>query len=152
MTEVDLVKAEALVKEYADKGWEKGKFGIGSIQWTGERTEGLMKHYRRVLNKYNAERKDGPELTRLTSAMLLEAEGDYMLEELTDVKKNYILIYPAWRDANAEHLNSAEAAANAAKALCQNYEVPHDPDGEKAKERKNKAKEIYDIMTKTPTK
>jgi IMP cyclohydrolase len=69
-----------------------------------------------------------------------------MLEELKDVKQGYISIYPDWKKANANKLNSGAAAEAAAQTLCRKYEKPANTEA-KAKERGETAILIYYIMS-----
>jgi len=134
--DVSLSAVERLIKTLAEHNWEEGKFGLGSIQWTGSRCQQLVKHYRDMAGDSDI----------ITENQALKAEGIYILEELEDVKQNYISIYPDWRKANAYQLNSDVAAESAAQALCRRYEIPADTEM-KAMERGKTAIEIYSIMT-----
>jgi len=133
---VSLSNVEKLLKELAKDDWEKGKFGLGSIQWTGNRCLKLVEHYRAVAGDSD----------RITKIQALQAEGNFILEELKDVKQGYILIYPDWRNANKGNLNSGEAAEAAAQELCKRYEKPADTD-KKAMERGKTSIKIYNIMS-----
>jgi len=134
--DVSLSKVEQLLNELAKDEWKKGKFGLGSIQWTGSRCQKLVEHYRAAAGDSDT----------ITESQALKAEGDYVLEELKDVKQDYILIYVNWKEANASKLNSGEAADAAAQELCRKYEIPADTEA-KAKERGKTAIRIYNIMS-----
>ena len=133
---VSLSKVEELITKLAKDNWNKGKFGLGSIQWTGSRCQRLVEHYRNAADKSDT----------ITESQAIEAEGEFILEELKDVKQEYISIYPDWRKANAANLNSGEAANKAAQALCRKYEKPANMEA-MALKRGETAIKIYNIMS-----
>jgi len=135
ITDVNIEDVQADLEILAANNW-KGKFGLGSIQWTGTRTQQLLKHYMRV-------KGDSDKITR---EQVLEAETDFMLEEMMDVKQTYISIYPDWRNNNKKRLNSNDAAENAAQRVCLRYEIPDRALG-KAADRGKTAVKIYKIMS-----
>ena len=141
MDVLSLSEVEKLVNKLAQDKWEKGKFGLGSIQWTGSRCQQLVKHYRVVAGDSD----------RITEIQALQAEGNFILEELKDVKQNFITIYPDWELANSYQLNSVEAADSAAQSLCLKYEVPYDKEtksverGKTTSCRRRKSIQIMDI-------
>ena len=131
---VSLYNVENLLKRLATDKWV-GKFGLGSIQWTEIRCQRLVEHYRAVAGNNDM----------ITELQAIQAEGNFILEELKDVKWRYIAIYPDWKDAKAKKLYSYKAAEKAAQELCKKYEIPVDKD-KKAKERGETAIKIYKIM------
>ena len=42
ITEVNMHELDLLLKKLKANKWQKGKFGLGCIQWTGERTYNLF--------------------------------------------------------------------------------------------------------------
>ena len=136
---VSLSEVEKLVNKLAQDKWENGQFGLGSIQWTGNRCQKLVGHYKKAAKNCDT----------ITEIQALQAEGNFILEELKDVKQGYISIYPDWREANSNKLDSSEAADKAAQALCLRYEIPFEKEA-KALERGKTAIEIYNIMAPTP--
>ena len=126
------------LKDMCDKlkkdNWQKGKFGLGTIQWTGERTYTLVEHYLRECN--NAD--------KISLEQVISAEGKMIINELKS--NSYKSIYDDWKRENQNNLNSENAAFGAASKICKKYEVPTEKE-KKAVERGNTAKQIYKIMT-----
>ena len=126
------------LKEMCDKlkkdKWQKGKFGLGIIQWTGERTSNLIDLYLKEVN--NAD--------NISLDQVISAEGKMVINELKS--NNYKYIYDNWKKDNISNLNSENAAFDAASKICIKYEVPSQKE-KKAIERGNTAKQIYTIMT-----
>ena len=126
------------LKEMCDKlkkdNWQKGKFGLGTIQWTGERAYNLV-----VLYLQECKNADTISLDQVISA-----EGKMIINELKS--NNYKSIYESWKNDNKNNLNTEKAAYDAASKICIKYEVPNDKE-KKAIERGNTAKQIYKIMT-----
>ena len=64
------------LKDMCDKlkkdKWQKGKFGLGTIQWTGERTYTLVQHYLKECNNADKISKD----------QVISAEGKMIIKEL----------------------------------------------------------------------
>ena len=125
------------LKEMCDKlkkdNWQKGKFGLGIIQWTGERTYNLADLYLKECN--NAD--------KISPDQVISAEGKMIINELKS--NNYKSIYESWKKDNINNLNSENAAYNAASKICIKYEVPTNKE-KKAIERGKTAKQIYNIM------
>ena len=132
ITDVSLDELYKLLEKLKKDNWQKGKFGLGCIQWTGGRTFSLVEIYR-----HECGFKDKISLKQATLA-----EGKMIINEL---KGSYIKTYNSWKKNN-NNLNSANAAYNAGYLVCKYYEVPADTENQ-AKIRGNTAKEIYNIMT-----
>ena len=126
------------LKEMCDKlkkdNWQKGKFGLATIQWTGERTYNLVELYLKECN--NAD--------RISLDQIISAEGKMIINELKS--NNYKSIYEFWKRDNINNLNTEKAAYDAASRICIKYEVPKDKE-KRAIERGNTAKQIYKVMT-----
>ena len=126
------------LKEMCDKlkkdKWQKGKFGLGIIQWTGERTSTLV-------DFYLAEAKGAD---KISLDQVISAEGKMMIHELKS--NSYKSIYDNWKKDNIKNLNSENAAFDAASKICIKYEIPAEKE-KKANERGNTAKQIYKVMT-----
>lgn len=126
------------LKDMCDKlkkdNWQKGKFGLGTIQWTGERTYTLVELYLKECNNSD----------KISLDQVISAEGKMILNELKS--NSYKYIYDNWKSYNTNNLNSENAAYDAASRICIKYEVPSDKE-KKAIERGNTAKQIYKIMT-----
>lgn len=133
ITEVSLDELNTLLNKLKNDKWEKGKFGLGCVQWTGERTLNLFKIYRSENNN-----KDSISFNQATNA-----EGKLIINEFSN---DYKYIYNNWKKENENKINSENAAYNAASKICLDYERPSDMEN-KAKTRGNTAKKIYKIMT-----
>ena len=133
ITEVSLDELNTLLNKLKNDNWEKGKFGLGCVQWTGERTLNLFKIYRSENNN-----KDSISFNQATNA-----EGKLIINEFSN---DYKYIYNNWKKENENKINSENAAYNAASKICLDYERPKDKEN-KAKTRGNTAKKIYKIMT-----
>ena len=133
ITEVSLDELNTLLNKLKNDKWEKGKFGLGCVQWTGERTLNLFKIYRSENNN-----KDSISFNQATNA-----EGKLIINEFSN---DYKYIYNNWKKENENKINSENAAYNAASKICLDYERPDDKEN-KAKTRGNTAKKIYKIMT-----
>ena len=86
------------LKDMCDKlkkdNWQKGKFGLGTIQWTGERTYTLVEHYLRECN--NAD--------KISLDQVISAEGKMIINELKS--NSYKSIYDDWKRENQNNLNT----------------------------------------------
>ena len=133
ITEVSLDELNTLLNKLKNDKWEKGKFGLGCVQWTGERTLNLFKIYRSENNN-----KDSISFNQATNA-----EGKLIINEFSN---DYKYIYNNWKKENENKINSENAAYNAASKICLDYERPKDKEN-KAKTRGNTAEKIYKIMT-----
>ncbi len=123
--DVGIKATEALQKKVKASGYA-GKFGLGMIQWTGERTERLIASYK----KYS--KGDKPTINEC-----IKAEVNFMADEL---KGAYSNVYKKWKAGN-------KTAKSAGDIVCRMYEVPRDTNGE-AKRRAENASKLYKIMTK----
>ena len=132
VTEVSMNKLDEVMNKLKADKWEKGKFGLGCIQWTGERTYTLFKLYKQECG--------GADSININQA--ITAEGKMVMNEL---KGSYEYIYKKWDNENPNK-NTQDAAYNAASILCLKYEVPYKKE-ENAIKRGNTAKDIYNIMT-----
>ena len=132
ITQVSMNALSKVLEELKKNSWKKGKFGLGCIQWTGGRTYNLFKLYQKECN--NAD--------KITLAQATAAEGKMVISELRG-SHNYV--YNQW-NSNNPNKNTATAAYNAGYIICMKYEVPADTEN-KAKQRGNTAKEMYNLMT-----
>lgn len=130
ITEFNLSDIYDLLQELKADGW-KGGFGLGTAQWTWDRTITLVELYMEV--------SGGSE--KITTEQATEAEALMMIRELRS--SAYEDIYLDWKDS--EDIDSTDAAYNAAYSLCLEYEVAS---GGKtaANERGETAKTIYEAM------
>ncbi len=104
----------------------EGKFGLGMIQWTGSRTEGLLASYQKYATS------DEP-----TKEECIMAEVNFMADELAG---NYAKVYSNWK-------NGDKSASSAGDIICRQYEIPADTDSQ-ARLRAQNANKIYAVMMK----
>lgn len=131
VTDVSMKELKKLMEKLKSNNFEKGKFGLGCIQWTGGRTYNLVQVYLQECN--NAD--------RITLDQATAAEGKMVVKELSGF---YKYIYNQWNNENSNK-KSANAAYNAGSIICRKYEIPANA-AQKAVTRGNLSKEIYNIM------
>ena len=124
-------KVEA-TKHYNESGKAvyKGKFGLGTCQFTGSRTTQLLDSYK---DYYNKTHDNNP-----SKENCIKIEVDFMISEL-DGSYNK-LVYQAWK-------SGSKTASSAGKIVCEQYEKPKDIKNQ-SKERGENATKIYNIMKK----
>ena len=132
ITEVSLSELKRVVDKLEKSNWKNGKFGIGSAQWTGERTKKIVDLYIKYANGND----------KITYLQACEAEAEMIGDEL---EKNYRSVYTNWKKTHEGNLNSAVAAHEAGKTVCLNYEAPADKNN-KVKERVKYAEDIFKAM------
>ena len=110
--------------------------GLGSIQWTFGRAYVLVNLYREVNGNSSS----------ITQSQALMAECLMIQRELTGPYKS---LYTNWKNANSSSLDSQEAAYDAGRRICVNYEVPADA-ANKGVTRGNLAKKIFADIAITP--
>ncbi|MCL1859032.1 MAG: phage tail tip lysozyme [Oscillospiraceae bacterium] len=138
ITDKNLTAVKNLLLDLKNKSstWQQGKFGLGTVQWTEDRTLTLLDIYLEVTNN-----KDS-----ITYDQAVKAEGMLIDRELTGYyNAAYKNIYQNWLTDNNANTNSENAAYTAGYELCVNYESPSDRVN-KAVARGNVAKDIYKIM------
>lgn len=123
----------SLLKQLETNNWEKGKFGLGSVQWTGGRTKTIVEMYMKVAGKND----------KITFDQVLTAEGMMISQEFRGLYSN---VYSSWKSTNSSNLDSAEAAYNAGYDICMKYEVPASY-ATKAPTRADTAKKTYKVMS-----
>ena len=129
---VNLKEINNLLEKLKEKKWTEGKFGLGCVQWTGERTYNLVKLY--------LKQNGGKEKIDMNQVIL--AENKMILNEL---QGEFKYIYNNWKKKNINNINSDIASYNAASDICLYYESPRNKET-KAKQRANTAKKIYNIL------
>ena len=132
VTDVSMKALGQLLIKLKRDNWKKGKFGLGCVQWTGERTYTLYKKYAAACNYQD----------RITLDQATKAEGNMIIEELSG---RFSDIYNQWNSDNSNK-NSGSAAYDAGYRICKKYEVPADTENQ-AKKRGKTAQNIYEIMT-----
>ncbi len=131
VTEVSLSKLSTLMTKLKNNNWQKGKFGLGCVQWTGSRTYDLVQLYIKCANGND----------RITFSQAAEAESRLIIYEL---KSEYTYVYDGWKQANPK--TGTEAAAyDAGSRFCLYYEIPSDR-YTRAVIRGNLAKKVYKVM------
>ena len=133
VNDVDLKELKSLCDKLKKDGWKKGRFGLGIIQWTNERTATLVDQY--------LEEAKGAQ--KITLDQVIIAEGKMVMKELKS--NQYKKIHDSWKSNNASNLNSENSAYNAGAQICLRYEVPYDKENQSVK-RGNTAKTVYKIM------
>jgi hypothetical protein len=114
-------------------GTSRAGFGLGSVQWTFERTYTLVKLYREVAGNAST----------ITLAQATKAEALMITREL---QGPYSWVYNNWKTANPAK-DTTTAAYNAGSVVCLFYEVPADTIN-KAKIRGDLAQAIFTDMMK----
>ena len=123
--EVGISAALELAKKAEESGYQ-GKFGLGMIQWTADRTLGLLESYQ----KYSS--GDKP-----TKQECIEAEVNFLLDELEGTEES---VYKKWKNGN-------KTASSAGEIFCRNYERPYDKETQAILRAEN-AEKIYNILMK----
>lgn len=131
--DVSLLELKKFVDKLEKDKWEKGKFGLGCFQWTGERTGTLLKYYL----------KENNEKDKISEEQVISAEGKFVLEELEN--QQYKKIYNNFKTEFQNNFNSEDAAYEAGYNICCQYEIPNETE-KRGKERGNTAKKVYRIM------
>ena len=120
------ISATIKLQKKAEDSNYAGKFGLGMIQWTGDRTGQLLESYKKYA------KNDKP-----TKEECIKAEVNFMIDELQGGEKK---VYSAWKSGN-------KTAKSAGDTICRQYVRPQDESSE-AKKRSNNAKKIYELMMK----
>lgn len=131
VTDVNLKELKALSDKLKNDNWQNGKFGLGTIQWTGERTGPLVNLY--------VEEANGAD--KISLNQVIAAEGKLIIKEL---KSSYSYIHDNWKKNHENNLCSEQAAYDAAYLICQKYEVPYDK--AQYEIRANTGKKVFKIM------
>ena len=128
---ISLSEVSAMLDELAEAGFP-GKFGLGSVQWTGGRTRNLMKMYM----------EEAGESDTITLDQVIAAEVKMIKSELAG---SYKYIRSRWMETYGEAPVSDDAAFSAGYRVCVSYEVPASYRS-KAVDRGVKAVDIYKVM------
>jgi len=129
---VSLSELSELFDKLAADSFKKGKFGMGSVQWTGGRGHNLMKLYL----------AEAGESDTITKEQTIAAEMKMIKNELSGSYKN---IYPNWKTSNSLNYDSSDAAFDAGYRVCVYYEVPSYT-RQKAIDRGATAMKLYEAM------
>lgn len=132
---ISLNELSELLIKLKNNNWQKGKFGLGTVQWTGERTYELVKKYKEQCGNCDT----------ITYEEASVAESKMIIDELKS-KKEYSGIYNEWKKNNQKH--DEKAAFNAGEMICRKYEKPKDQSKDAVNKRAEISKEIYKIITK----
>ena len=133
VTDVSLSELKNLLTKLERFNWEKGKFGLGCVQWTGSRTKTLVELYVTY-----AKGSD-----RISLAKATEAEAKMIGNELKESHKN---VYFFWKNTNSGSLNSLKGAEYAGRVICFNYKKPAEISNSKVMKRVIYTNQIYKIM------
>lgn len=131
ISQVGIAETYRVLKELK-KGGYKGKFGLGSVQWTGGRTMELIKCY---IELYGEDYYPTIEESLIAENMMIvkELNGEYYNKR----------VYQKWKSEYSKNRDSTDAAYGAGIIVCKNYEIPRaDSSGTRA----NNAEKIYKIM------
>ena len=131
VTEVNLKELKTLCDKLSKENWENGKFGLGTIQWTGDRTGPLVDLY--VSEANGAE--------KISLNQVISAEGKLIIKEL---KGGYSNIHENWKSNHQNNLCSEQSAYDADYLICKKYEVPYDKNQYEI--RGNTGKKVFKIM------
>ena len=132
IVEVNLLKVKDFVDRLEADNWSGGRFGLGTIQWTGSRTKDIMDLYLEVAGNKN----------RISFDEVLHAEARLIGRELSTTKKE---THDTWELLISDDPNSDQAAYHAGHVICIMYEAPADKE-RKAIERGEIARSIYAVM------
>jgi len=132
ITEVSMKELGEMLDKLKKDKWEKGKFGLGSIQWRGERTYKLFELYKRECNSED----------KITIEQAAKAETKMIIREFIN---EYIAVYEQWEIDN-KNKNTVLAAYRAGHNIYTKYVKPND-DIKKARIRARTASNMYNIMT-----
>ena len=127
----NLITIKNLLETLQSGGWQ-GQFGLGSIQWTGERTLTLVKLYLEITKGDNT----------INPSQAMEAEVLMIKRELGGTKL-YANIYFDWVKKYNGNFSAENVAYDAGYNLCLSYEVQPTSVCET---RGNVAKKIYNRM------
>ena len=127
-----LKELSKLMELLHSQNWKKGKFGLGCVQWTGERTRKLVQLY-----VSEAKGKDRINMNEATAA-----EGKMIINEFNG---RYKKIYTEWKNTNLHKIETSKAAYEAGSIVCRKYEVPADYN-KKGDIRGKFAMNVYNIM------
>ena len=129
--EISLFEIKSILEELEAKGWNEGKFGLGCVQWTGDRTLNLVNYYL----------KETGNTEFINFEQACSAESKLIIYELDN---KYKTVYNNWKKKNSL-VDTEDAAYNAGIIFCEEYEKPFNGTficiG-----RGNNAKDIYNIM------
>ena len=128
---ISLSELSAMLDELAAANFP-GKFGLGSVQWTGSRTRTLVALY--------IQEAAGSDTIALEQ--VIAAEVQMIKNELAG---SYKSIYSKWQTAYAQDSATDDAACSAGYRICVSYEVPANYRSV-AITRGKKAIQIYKVM------
>lgn len=129
---ISLSELSALMDKLAADNYTRGKFGLGSVQWTGARTKALV-------DLYVAEAGESDTINYDQTAT---AEMKMIKNDLSGTYKS---VHTNWKNNNSANLYTDDAAYNAGYRFCVYYEVPASY-RQKAITRGETARSIYKVM------
>lgn len=121
------ISSKSMVDTMAQIPPQVGGIGIGMVQWSGDRRNGLLSHYNSVCTDYSY-------------SDIIAAEVTMCLKEFEGGDGGYIHSY-----AGVPASCSGKSAAECAAIICKEYEKPYKMD-EAAVTRGNSAAQLYDYL------
>jgi len=125
LTTVGIKKAVDLANKAKESGY-KGKFGLGMIQWTEDRTNNLLDEYQDLSTT------DKPSINECA-----EIEASFIVKEL-QTNSRFTGIYDQWKNDPTPY--------NAGFLICYKYEVPKGDLEAISERRGHDAEEVYLLM------
>lgn len=128
---ISLSAVDALLEKYKAESWH-AQFGLGTVQWTADRTISLMTFYHAEAGSADT----------ITYEQCLAAEMKCVNWELLGSK---YWVFSKWLNNNTGALDTSDAAYDAGYRVARDYECPGNTDQYPI--RGGYARDIYSIMT-----
>jgi beta-N-acetylhexosaminidase len=132
ITEISTKELGQMLNRLKKDNWQKGKFGLGCVQWRGERTYKLFELYKQESDSIHA----------ITTEQATLAEGKMFINEF---RSNYTSVYYQWQNEN-KNKNKPLAAYRAGHNIYTKY-VNEKEDVNRARIRARTARDMYITMT-----
>lgn len=133
ITDIVLPDLETLLTKLEKKKWNEGQFGLGSLQWRGQRTFTLYR-------LYNSE---CGQCTKITKGQAILSEGNMIINEFKE--QTYSKIYNQWKKDHSV-LDAPLAANDAAYVITKDYVKLEKNLEKEAKIRQTTASNMYNAM------
>ena len=131
VTEVSLRELKRLLEKLESDNWKKGKFGLGSLQWSEGRALHLVDHYNKQCNNRD----------KITKDEVTAAETNMIFEELNNTYNN---IYLSW-EKEYPNKDGISAAYKAGYMICVLY-VKSSDSIKKSPQMGKHSVQVYDMM------
>ena len=132
ITDVSIKELGQMLNKLKSDNWQKGKFGLGCVQWRGERTYKLFELYK----------QESDSILSITTEQATLAEGKMFINEF---RSNYTSVYYQWQNEN-KNKNKPLAAYRAGHNIYTKY-VNEKEDVNRARIRARTARDMYITMT-----